>query len=81
MDYTTLGKTGLKVSRLCLGTMSFGASKWRPWVLDAAQGGAVIGTRWDGGINFFDTADMYSDGASEEVLGATLKGLPGATRS
>jgi aryl-alcohol dehydrogenase-like predicted oxidoreductase len=77
MDYTTLGKTGLKVSRLCLGTMSFGSSAWRPWVLDAAQGGAVIRHALDRGINFFDTADMYSDGASEQVLGATLNGATG----
>ena len=74
MDYTTLGRTGLKVSRLCLGTMSFGSSKWRPWVLDAAEGTAVIKHALAHGINFFDTADMYSNGGSEEVLGATLKG-------
>ena len=74
MDYTTLGKTGLTVSRLCLGTMSFGSSQWRPWVLDAAEGGAVITHALDCGINFFDTADMYSNGASEQVLGAALKG-------
>jgi aryl-alcohol dehydrogenase (NADP+) len=74
MDYTTLGKTGLTVSRLCLGTMSFGSSTWRPWVLDAAEGTAVIAHALDRGINFFDTADMYSDGASEQVLGAALQG-------
>ena len=74
MDYTTLGKTGLKVSRLCLGTMSFGASKWRPWVLDPTEGRGVIQHALNSGINFFDTADMYSNGASEEVLGAALKG-------
>lgn len=73
MVYTTLGKTGLKVSRLCLGTMSFGASRWRPWVLDAPEGSAVIRHALDCGVNFFDTADMYSDGASEKVLGAALK--------
>jgi 1-deoxyxylulose-5-phosphate synthase len=75
MDYTTLGKTGLKVSRLCLGTMSFGASKWRPWVLDPAEGGAVIQHALDCGIDFFDTADMYSNGASEQVLGSALKAI------
>jgi aryl-alcohol dehydrogenase-like predicted oxidoreductase len=73
MDYTTLGKTGLKVSRLCLGTMSFGTPKWRPWVLDASEGAKIIAHALDRGINFFDTADMYSNGGSEEVLGATLK--------
>jgi len=74
MNYTTLGKTGLKVSRLCLGMMSFGASKWRPWVLDPPEGTAVIRHALARGINFFDTADMYSNGASEQLLGATLKG-------
>ena len=57
--------------------MSFGSSAWRPWVLDAAEGSAVIRHALDRGINFFDTADMYSDGASEQVLGATLTGAAG----
>lgn len=74
MEYTTLGKTGLEVSRLCLGTMSFGSPAWRPWVLDAQAGSAIIRHALDHGITFFDTADMYSNGGSEEVLGATLKG-------
>jgi aryl-alcohol dehydrogenase (NADP+) len=73
MDYITLGKTGLRVSRLCLGTMSFGASAWRPWVLDEPASRPIIRHALDVGINFFDTADIYSDGASEEVVGRALK--------
>ena len=74
MNYVNLGRTGLQVSRLCLGTMSFGSSQWRPWVLDPPAGTAVIAQALDRGINFFDTADMYSNGGSEQVLGAALKG-------
>ena len=73
MDYTTLGQTGLKVSRLCLGTMSFGSSKWRPWVLDDAASRPFIKLAIERGINFFDTADMYSQGVSEQVVGRALK--------
>jgi 1-deoxyxylulose-5-phosphate synthase len=75
MDYTTLGKTGLKVSRLCLGCMSYGSSKWRDWVLDEDASRPFFKQALDSGINFFDTADMYSDGASEEVTGRALKKL------
>jgi aryl-alcohol dehydrogenase (NADP+) len=73
MDYVNLGKTGLKVSRLCLGAMSYGSSKWRPWVLDEEQARPFVRHALELGINFFDTADMYSAGASEEVLGRALK--------
>ena len=73
MDYTTLGQTGLKVSRLCLGTMSFGSSNWRPWVLDEAASRPFIKLAIERGINFFDTADMYSQGVSEQVVGRALK--------
>jgi aryl-alcohol dehydrogenase (NADP+) len=73
MDYITLGKSGVKVSRLCLGMMSYGTSKWRPWVLDEEPSRPFIKKALEGGINFFDTADMYSKGVSEEVLGKTLK--------
>jgi aryl-alcohol dehydrogenase-like predicted oxidoreductase len=73
MDYVRLGKTGLKVSRLCLGTMTYGTSAWRPWVLDEAESRPFIKRALEHGINFFDTADMYSRGASEEVLGRALK--------
>ena len=60
MDYVNLGKSGLKVSRLGLGCMSFGTSQWRPWVLDEAASRPFIKRAIDSGINFFDTADMYS---------------------
>ena len=73
MDYLRLGRTGLKVSRLCLGTMTYGTSKWRPWVLDEEPSRALIRQAVEAGINFFDTADMYSLGVSEEVVGRALK--------
>ncbi len=73
MDYVNLGPTGLKVSRLCLGTMTYGSSKWRDWVLDEDQSRVFIRRALELGINFFDTADMYSAGASEEVLGRALR--------
>src|SRR4051794_37529775 len=73
MDYVRLGNTGLKVSRLCLGAMTYGTSQWRPWVLDEAASRPFIARALELGINFFDTADMYSRGASEQVLGRALK--------
>src|ERR1700686_441418 len=73
MDYVNLGSTGLKVSRICLGTMTYGSKKWREWVLDEAESRPFIQRALEAGINFFDTADMYSLGASEEVLGRALK--------
>ena len=72
MDYVNLGRSGIKVSRLCLGCMTYGSSKWRPWVLDEAASGPFFRRAWDAGINFYDTADMYSDGESEVVLGHAL---------
>jgi len=75
MDLVNLGRTGLKVSRLCFGCMTYGTPKWRPWVLDEAASRPFFRRAWDAGINFFDTADMYSDGVSEEVLGRALKEL------
>jgi aryl-alcohol dehydrogenase-like predicted oxidoreductase len=72
MDYTNLGNTGLKVSRICLGAMTYGSKKWRDWVLDEAESRPFIQRALELGINFFDTADMYSVGASEEVLGRAL---------
>jgi 1-deoxyxylulose-5-phosphate synthase len=75
MEYVRLGSTGLKVSRLCLGAMTYGASEWRPWVLDEAASRPFIGRALEHGINFFDTADMYSRGVSEQVLGRALKAL------
>jgi 1-deoxyxylulose-5-phosphate synthase len=73
MDYVNLGKSGLKVSRLCLGCMSYGTSKWRPWVLDEAESRTILAHALDVGINFFDTADFYSLGVSEEVVGRALR--------
>jgi aryl-alcohol dehydrogenase (NADP+) len=73
MDYVRLGSTGLKVSRLCLGTMTYGTPSWRPWVLDEAASRPFLARAIERGINFFDTADMYSRGVSEEVVGRALK--------
>ena len=73
MDYTRLGATGLKVSRLCLGCMTYGSKQWRPWILDEEESRPFIRRALELGINFFDTADMYSLGASEEVVGRALK--------
>jgi aryl-alcohol dehydrogenase (NADP+) len=73
MESIRLGSTGLKVSRLCLGTMTYGSKTWRPWVLDDEEARPFIRRAIELGINFFDTADMYSVGASEEVLGRALK--------
>ena len=76
MDYVRLGNTGLKVSRLCLGAMTYGTPEWRPWVLDEAASRPFIARALEHGINFFDTADMYSRGVSEQVLGRALKDQP-----
>src|SRR6056297_93741 len=72
MEYTTLGSTGMEVSRICLGCMSFGSSDWREWVLDESESREIIERAIDLGINFFDTANMYSAGESERVLGDVL---------
>ncbi|MGI8840790.1 MAG: aldo/keto reductase [Caulobacteraceae bacterium] len=72
MDYVRLGTTGLKVSRLCLGCMTYGRSKWRPWVLDEEASLPFFKKAVEAGINFFDTADMYSVGESERVTGKAL---------
>src|SRR5580698_4296402 len=73
MDHVRLGQTGLKVSRLCLGCMTYGSSKWRPWVLDEAEALPFFKQAIEAGINFFDTADVYSQGESERVTGKALK--------
>ena len=75
MDYVRLGRTGLKVSRICLGTMTYGSPKWRDWVLDESDSRPFFKRAVELGINFFDTADMYSLGASEEVTGRALREL------
>jgi aryl-alcohol dehydrogenase-like predicted oxidoreductase len=77
MDYVRLGNTGLKVSRICLGTMTYGTPEWRPWILDEAASRPFFVRALEHGINFFDTADMYSRGVSEEVVGRALKELAG----
>jgi aryl-alcohol dehydrogenase-like predicted oxidoreductase len=75
MKYTTLGRTGVTVSRLCLGCMSYGTPSWRPWVLDEKAAQPFFRRAVEAGINFFDTADMYSLGVSEEVTGRALREL------
>jgi aryl-alcohol dehydrogenase-like predicted oxidoreductase len=74
MEYTTLGQTGIEVSRICLGCMSFGTPEWRAWVLDEEESIPIIERAIDLGINFFDTANLYSKGESERVLGTALEG-------
>ncbi len=73
MEYVNLGSTGVKVSRVCLGCMTYGSKKWREWVLEEEQGRPFIQQALELGINFFDTADMYSIGVSEQILGRALK--------
>jgi len=73
VDYLNLGNTGLKVSRLCLGMMTYGTPQWRSWVLDEEQSRPFIRRALEMGINFFDTADAYSNGVSEEVTGRALR--------
>ncbi len=72
MKYVNLGATGLRVSRVCLGMMSFGAHPDRPWALDESEAEPIVKAAADGGVNFYDTADTYSHGASEEVTGRLL---------
>ncbi len=73
MEYVNFGATGLKVSRLALGTMGFGSKSWRKWALEEADSRPIIRNALDLGINFFDTADMYSLGLAEQILGRALK--------
>lgn len=73
MQYVNLGKTGLKVSRLALGMMTYGAKSWREWVLEEDEARPFIRRALDAGINFFDTADFYSLGVSEEITGRALR--------
>ena len=73
MKYTTLGRTGVTVSRLCLGCMSYGTPEWRPWILDEKAAQPFFRRAIEAGVNFFDTADMYSLGISEEVTGRALR--------
>ena len=75
MEYTTLGRSGLKVSRLCLGCMTFGTPEQgtHPWTLPETESRPIIRRALDLGINFFDTANGYSEGSSEEILGQALR--------
>ena len=73
MKYTQLGTTGVTVSRICLGCMSYGTPDWRAWVHDADASAPFFKRAIEAGINFFDTADMYSLGVSEEVTGRWLR--------
>src|SRR5438876_10316748 len=77
MEYVNLGGTGLRVSRVCLGMMSYGASEGRPWALDEAAAEPIVRRAVEGGITFFDTADVYNGGASEVVTGRLLRKLFG----
>src|SRR6202042_239637 len=73
MEYVNLGSAGLKVSRLCLGTMTYGSKKWREWVLEEVEALPFYRRAFELGINFFDSADMYSLGVSEEILGRAVR--------
>ncbi len=75
MQYAHFGKTGVQVSRLCLGMMSYGSKQWRQWVLEEDEARPFVKRALDAGINFFDTADVYSRGASETILGNLLRSL------
>ncbi len=75
MEQVRLGASGLHVSRVCLGMMTYGSSAWRPWVLDEGAAAPIVRAAVEAGITFFDTADIYSDGASEVVTGNLLRPL------
>ncbi len=73
MEYVRLGQSGLKVSKLCLGTMNMGTPDWKPWIFDEKQSEPIVRHALDAGVNFIDLADFYSTGVNEEVLGRILK--------
>ncbi len=73
MQYAQLGNTGITVSRICLGCMTYGSPDWGAWVLDEEQSLPSIAAAWEAGINFFDTADIYSNGQSERILGKAIE--------
>src|SRR6202790_2909138 len=73
METVKFGKTGMQVSKLCLGCMTYGSTKWREWVLEEEASRPFIREALEKGVNFFDTADVYSLGASEEILGRAIK--------
>ncbi|KAJ9104769.1 hypothetical protein QFC19_003910 [Naganishia cerealis] len=73
MEYTYLGKSGLRVSKICLGMMSYGDKRWNEWILEEDESLPLIKAAYDAGINFFDTADIYSNGVSEVITGKAIK--------
>jgi len=73
MTYTRLGNSGLKISKVIYGCMSFGSKDWQPWVIDEEAALPLIKHAYDQGLNTFDTADVYSNGRSEEILAKALK--------
>ena len=73
MKYVNLGATGLKISKICLGCMTYGSKQWRPWVLEDAEAQPFLRRAFELGINFFDTSNSYSIGVSEEILGRAVK--------
>ncbi|HYN94927.1 MAG TPA: aldo/keto reductase [Pilimelia sp.] len=75
MEYVRLGSTGMKVSRVCLGMMTYGSRAWRDWILPYDEAAPIVTRAVELGVTFFDTADMYSVGASEEVTGRLLRTL------
>lgn len=75
MKYVPLGTTGASVSRICLGCMTFGSKAWRPWVVEEQDARAIFKRAIEAGINFFDTADMYSLGVSEEITGRAVRDM------
>src|SRR2546427_5804042 len=75
MEYARLGETGLKVSRICLGMMSYGDPSWRDWILDEETAEPIVRKAAEQGVMFFDTADAYSMGVSEEITGRLLREL------
>ncbi len=75
MEYANLGNTGLRVSRLCLGMMTYGSKSWRDWCLEGDEAGPFVERALEAGINFFDTADVYSNGESERILGRWVREL------
>jgi 1-deoxyxylulose-5-phosphate synthase len=81
MEYTNLGSTGLRVSRICLGMMSFGKHESREWALDEDAAEPIVRRAVEGGVIFFDTADVYNGGQSEVVTGRLLKKHSACARS
>ncbi len=73
MEYVNLGTTGLRVSRICLGMMTYGSKRWRDWILNEEEGRPFVHRAYEAGINFFDTANVYSIGVSEEITGRLLR--------